>query len=105
MANTLERESGTATIAGTTIYTVPTGTTVTIIGLRALNTDTSSEHAVTIEVGGFNVSGVETPLPVGSGYEFTEGAKIVGKAGDTVVAYADDNTSVEIVMSFLAQAE
>src|SRR5690554_8080761 len=105
MANTLERKNGKATQAGTTVYTVPTGTTITIIGLRALNTDTAENHTVTIEVGGFNVSGVETPLPVGSGYEFTEGAKIVGKAGDTIVAYADDDTSVEVVVSFLAQSE
>lgn len=103
MANTFEKQTGTATIIGATIYTVPTGSTITIIGLRASNTDNTANHWITIDVGGTNVSGVETPLPVGSGYEFTEGAKIVATAGDSIVAYADDDTSVEIHLSYLAQ--
>ena len=105
MANTLNRVSGTAsTGAGTVIYTVPTGSVVTIIGLRATNTDTASQHHVTVTVGGQNISGTDTPLPSGGGYEFTEGAKIVAIAGDEIVAVADDSTSVELYVSYLEQS-
>jgi len=104
MANTLTRQTGTASITGSTIFTVPSGSTVTIVGLRAVNTDNIDNHWVTVEVGGFNISGVETPLPVGSGYEFTEGAKIIATEGDTVIAYADDDNVVELYVSYLEQS-
>lgn len=104
MPNTFNKETGTATESGSTIFTVPSGSTVTIIGLRASNTDTSDEHWVTIEVGGTNISGSETKLPVGIGYEFTEGAKIVATEGDEIVAYADDDSSVDIHVSYLEQS-
>lgn len=104
MPNTLKKQVGTATIAGTTIFTVPAGAIITIIGLRASNTDNTAEHWVTVELAGTNVSSVETPLPIGGAYEFTDGSKFVAEDGDTVVAYADTDTDVQLYISYLEQS-
>lgn len=104
MANTLKKQVGIATISGATIYTVPTGSIITIIGLRASNTDNTSEHWVTVELAGTKVSSVETPLPVGGAYEFTDGSKFVAEGGDTIIAYADTDTDVQMYISYLEQS-
>ena len=102
MANTLKKAVGQASIAGTTIYTVPASTIITIVGLRGANTD-STEHDFHVEVAGQLVTGTNTPLPVGSALDAMNGSKIVAEAGDTIVAYADTDSVIDIYVSFLEQ--
>lgn len=101
MANTLTRYA--VQDVGTspeTVRTVPTGTTMTIVGLVVANT-TASQVAVTLTVAGSTV--VEgLPLPAGGAYEFID-AKIVASAGDTVVVTSDTAASVDVLMSVLEQ--
>lgn len=104
MANALKNVKGKATILGSTVYTVPAGATVTIIGLRAANTNTVSYRWVTISIGGTQISASETRLAPGSGYEFTEGAKIVANAGDTISATSDTDNEIDIFISMLEQS-
>lgn len=103
MANTLKRVTGQASIAGSLIYTVPALTTVTLVGCRAANTDNAAAHWVTFEINGFLVSGAETPLPVGSALDIMNGSKIVLEAGDTITAFADVDTTIDIYISYLEQ--
>ena len=104
MPNKLTKSTGKATIAGTTVYTVPAGTTATIIGLRATNTDTTAYHWVTISVAGFLVSPAQVRLPVGGGYEFTEGSKIVAEEGETIIVSSDTDNDIDIYISMLEQS-
>lgn len=103
MANTLKRQTGSASTGGATIFTVPTGATVTIVGLRALNTDNSDNHWVEISINDVNVTPTEMPLPAGGGYEFTDGAKIIALAGDVIKATSDINNTVDLYISYLEQ--
>lgn len=104
MKNTLKRVTGVATIAGATVLTVPVNTTVTVIGLRASNGSTS-EKKIHFKVGGTLVSGANTPLPAASAIDVMAGSKIVAMAGDTIKAFADADTGVEIYVSYLEQLE
>lgn len=104
MANVLKNIKGNATIAGTNVYTVPNGSTVTIIGLRAANTDASNERWVTISIGGSQISSSQTRLPPGSGYEFTDGSKIVATEGDIITATSDTDGDIDILISMLEQS-
>lgn len=101
MANTLTRYVSTGVgTSPVTVRTVPTGTTMTIVGLTVANT-TASQVAVTLEVAGSTVvDGL--PLPAGGAYEFID-AKIVVSAGDTVVVTSDTAASVDVLMSVLEQ--
>lgn len=103
MASTFKRVTGSASESGEVIMTAPSGAIITIIGLRAVNSDNEESHWVTLEVAGVKVSGAETPLPIGSGYEFTEGAKIVMEAGDSIVASSDEDSVVDVYVSYLEQ--
>ena len=103
MANTLKRVTGQATIAGATIYTVPSGSTVTIIGFRGANTDNSANHWITFEINGILVSGAETPLPTGSALDIMSGSKIVAIAGDVVTAFSDTDSDIDVYISYLEQ--
>ncbi len=103
MANIIKSVSGVASIAGSTIYSVPAGATVTIIGLRASNTDAAAYHTITITVGGTQISSTGTRLPIGGAYEFSEGAKIVANGGQAIVATSDVDSTVDIHISMLEQ--
>ena len=103
MANILTNIQGRATVAGSTIYTVAAGETLTIVGLRAANNDTTNNHWVHVLINGFYVVGAETPLPVGSAFEGLEGSKVIVKDGDTIVAFSDADNVVDIHLSVLEQ--
>lgn len=103
MANILKKATGQASIAGATIFTVPAGAIATIVGCRAANGDNAANHWVTFEINGILVSGVETPLPVGSAIDIMNGSKIVAEAGDVVTAYSDVDTTVDVYISYLEQ--
>jgi hypothetical protein len=103
MANILKNSQGRATIAGSTIYTVGTGETLTIVGIRAANNDNSANHTFHLDVNGFLITGIETPLPVGSALEASEGTKVVVEEGDVITAYSDADNVVDLTLSFLEQ--
>lgn len=103
MANLLKNIQGRATIAGTAIYTVPAGATLTIIGLRASNNDNTTNHWFHVDINGYLITGVETPLPIGSALDAVAGAKIVASAGDVITAFSDTNDQVDITISYLEQ--
>lgn len=102
MANVIKKATGQATIAGATIYTVPAGAIVTIIGCRGSNL-TAANHWVTFDIGGVLVSGKETPLVAGSAIDIMAGSKLVAVGGDIIKAYSDDDSVVDIYLSFLEQ--
>ena len=104
MANELKKITGVASISGSTIYTVPTGSTVTIIGCRCSNKTTDVATSVEVMIAGSYVSGRETPLPTGSALDILVGSKIVATEGDTIVAYAADDDSVDVYISYLEQS-
>lgn len=103
MANTLKKLVGRATIAGATIYTVPASTTLTIVGLRAANNDTTTNHWFHIDINGYLITGAETQLPIGSALEALVGSKIVVTDGDIIKAYSDADNLVDIYVSYLEQ--
>lgn len=103
MANILKNIQGRATIVGTTLYTVPAATTLTVVGLRGANNDNTTGHWFHITVNGYLVMGIQTPLPIGSALDAVSGTKLVVEAGDTVVAYADTDNQVDITVSYLEQ--
>lgn len=103
MANTLKNIQGRATILGNAIYTVPVDTIMTIVGLRAANNDNTTNHWFHVDVNGFLVTGVETPLPVGSALDVVAGTKLVVEAGDVITAYGDTDNQVDITISYLQQ--
>ncbi len=103
MANILTNIQGRATIAGTTLYTVPASTTVTIVGLRGANNDNTTDHWFHVTLNGYYITGVETPLPVGSALDASSGSKIVAKAGDVIAVYGDVDDQVDLTISFLEQ--
>ena len=105
MSNVLKRVTGVASTTGETIYTVPAGTRVTIVGLRGANKDGQENRTFHVEVSGSLVSGLETPLPIGSALDIMVGSKIVAEEGDTVVAYSDTDDSVDVYVSFLEQTD
>ena len=103
MANVLKRVTGQATIAGTTIYTVPSGSIVTIIGFRGANTDASANHWITFQINGILVSGAETPLSIGSALDIMSGSKIVATDGDVITALSDTDSDIDVYVSYLEQ--
>jgi hypothetical protein len=103
MANILKKAVGQATIAGTSIYTVPAATIITIVGCRGSNKDNTTNHWVTFSIGGVLISAAETPLPVGSAIDIMEGSKIVAEAGDVITAFSDVDSLVDIYISYLEQ--
>lgn len=103
MANILKNIQGRATIAGATIYTVPANTILTVVGLRAANNDSTDNHWFHVQVNGFFVTGVETPLPIGSALDAVSGTKLVVEAGDVITAFSDTDNQVDITISYLEQ--
>ena len=102
MANVLKRVTGTASIAGSTIFTVPIDTTLTIIGCRLAN-KTMENQTAHVTIGGTLVSGIDTPIPVGAAMDIMVGSKIVALTGDTIVAFASDDAAIDVYVSYLEQ--
>lgn len=104
MANKLKRTTGKATTAGTEIDTVPTGSTYTIVGLRAANNDTDVNHTFHVEINDTLITGLDTPVPYGSAIDVMEGSKIVAQENDVITAYSDEDDVIDIYISFLEQS-
>jgi hypothetical protein len=86
------------------IYTVPSSTTTTIIGLTLANTSGGS-----INVGvGITRSGADNvniiknvPIPQGSTLEVMQGNKIIMETTDTLTVVSDTNSSLDASASIL----
>lgn len=105
MANTFRLKTknniGVSTVG---IYTVPSSTTTTIIGLTLANTSGGS-----INVGvGITRSGADNvniiknvPIPQGSTLEVMQGNKIIMETTDTLTVVSDTNSSLDASASIL----
>lgn len=109
--NTLKRSTGKATVSGTTIYTAGSDTTITIIGSSFCNIDETSSHWFQVKVvtsndpSGIYITPLKLPLPISSGYELSDGKKIVLLEGDELVVESDTDNDIDIFISFLEQVE
>lgn len=103
MSYRFKHKSGTASVTGQSIYTVPTANVLSVIGCRAANKDDSAPHTFHIMIDDTLVSGYNTPLPVGSAIDIMVGSKIIVEPGSTIKAYADADNAVDIYLSYLEQ--
>ena len=84
-----------------TLYTVPSSTTGTIVGLQVANT-TTSQIAVDVQAAGiYLIKGA--PIPANSSLSILDG-KIVVKTTETVVVTSDTATSADVILSVLEQS-
>ena len=105
MANTFKLKTK-ASVGVTTvgIYTVPSATTTTIIGITLANVSGSS---INVGVGitrtsADNVSILRNvPIPQGSTLEFMGGNKLVLEATDTLTAKSDVASSLDVSVTIL----
>jgi len=105
MANTFRLKTknniGVSTVG---IYTVPSSTTTTIIGLTLANT---SGGGINVGVGitrsgSDNVSIIKNvPIPQGSTLEVMQGNKIIMETTDTLTIVSDTNNSLDASASIL----
>ena len=85
----------------TTLYTVPSATTGTIVGLNLSNTS-ASQIAVDVQVAGvYLVKGVA--IPANAALSVLDG-KLVVKTTETVVVTSSAATSVDAILSVLEQS-
>lgn len=88
----------------TGIYTVPTATTTTVIGITLANVSGSS---INVGVGISRVSQdsvrllKDAPIPQGSTLEFMSGNKIVLEATDTITVVSDTASSLDASITIL----
>ena len=86
------------------IYTVPSATTTTVIGITIANI---SGSGINVGVGitrtsADNISLMRNvPIPQGSTLEFMQGNKIIMEATDTLTVVSDVNGSVDAALSIL----
>jgi hypothetical protein len=98
MANTFRNATGQADTVGVTIYTVPAATTSILIGATMANI-TGGVVTASLQLDTVYIVRDAT-IPVGSSLSVLDG-KIVLQTGDTIVATASANTSVDIILSLL----
>lgn len=105
MANTFKLKTK-ASVGVTTvgIYTVPSATTTTIIGITLANVSGSSinvgvgiTRALTDDVSILK----NVPIPQGSTLEFMGGNKLVLEATDTLTAISDVTSSLDVSVTLL----
>jgi hypothetical protein len=105
MANTFRLRTK-ANIGVTTIgiYTVPSATMTTIIGLTLANTSGGSINVGVgiTRTGSDNVNIAKNiPIPQGSSLEVMQGNKIIMEATDTLTVVSDTNSSLDASLSIL----
>ena len=103
LESSLKRITGRATVSGATLYTVPAGGSITIIGLRAANGDPDNDHTFHAKVAGMFICGINTALPIGSAIDVLVGSKVVASPGDTIQVYSDVNNLIDVYVSYLEQ--
>ena len=105
MANVFKLKTK-ANIGVTTIgiYTVPSATMTTIIGLTLANTSGGSINVGVgiTRTGSDNVNIAKNiPIPQGSSLEVMQGNKIIMEATDTLTVVSDTNSSLDASLSIL----
>lgn len=98
-----KKATGTATSSGQEVYTVPSENTISIIGCRVSNKDPIKPHQFHITINDILVSGLNTPLPIGSAIDIIVGSKIIAEPGSIIKAYSDEDDVVDIYISYLEQ--
>lgn len=105
MANTFRLKTknniGVSTVG---IYTVPSSTTTTIIGLTLANTSGGSINVGVgiTRTGADNVNIIKNvPIPQGSTLEVMQGNKIIMETTDTLTVVSDTNSSLDASASIL----
>lgn len=103
MPNALNRQLATSSAAGTEVFTVPAGSTITVIGLHVSNI-AGAQATVSVDLSGSSY-GSNVPVPDGGGYEFIEpGSKFVAVAGDVITVTSNPDAAFDVVMSYLEQS-
>lgn len=86
------------------IYTVPSSTMTTVIGLTLANTSGGNIN-VTVGISRTNTDSVNiikgVPVPQGSTLEVMQGNKIIMEANDSITVVSDTNTSLDASLSIL----
>lgn len=89
----------------TTIYTVPSSTTTTLIGLRVTNVDASATIDVTVDVFAsalaYNLQ-KDTPILPGSALEVIDGAKIVLLTTEAI-RVTSTGGNCDVILSYMEQ--
>jgi hypothetical protein len=86
------------------IYTVPSATTTTIIGITLANVSASS---INVGIGitraaADNINVLKSvPIPQGSSLEVMQGNKVVLEATDTLTVISDVSSSLDVAVSLL----
>ena len=86
------------------IYTVPSATMTTVIGLTLANTSGGSINVGVgiTRTGSDNVSIIKNvPVPQGSSLEVMQGNKIIMEATDTITVVSDTSSSLDASLSIL----
>lgn len=105
MANTFRLKTksniGVTTVG---IYTVPSATMTTVIGLTLANTSGGNIN-VTVGISRTNTDSVNiikgVPIPQGSTLEVMQGNKIIMESNDIITIVSDTNTSLDASLSIL----
>jgi hypothetical protein len=86
------------------VYTVPAGTTATVIGITLANVSGSSIN-VGVGVSRATSDSVkllkDAPIPQGSTLEFMQGNKIVLETTDTITVVSDTSSSLDASITIL----
>lgn len=86
------------------IYTVPTSTMTTVIGLTLANISGGNIN-VTVGISRTNTDSINiikgVPVPQGSTLEVMQGNKIIMEANDSITVVSDTNTSLDASLSIL----
>ena len=105
MANTFKLKTK-ANVGVTTsnVYVVPTSTTTVVIGVTLANT---SGSGINVAIGITRASTDDisvlknVPIPQGSSLEFMQGNKVVLEATDSITAYSDVNSTLDVALTIM----
>jgi hypothetical protein len=105
MANTFKlKTKAYVGVITTGVYTVPAGTTATVIGITLANVSGSSIN-VGVGVSRATSDSVkllkDAPIPQGSTLEFMQGNKIVLETTDTITVVSDTSSSLDASITIL----
>lgn len=101
MANTFKNYTGAATTTGSSIYTVPSGTTAVVIGMNLANKDTGTQTA-SVQLGSTYII-KDAPIPPGSALSVLDG-KIILEASEVITVTGDNDNQVDVILSVLEQS-
>ena len=104
MAEVYQRAQALLTTSFAQAYVVPAATSSVVIGCRVSNIGASSCN-IEVKVGAsgstMHISGVDTPLPVGSSLSLLAGDKLILEPGEILEAKSSASSNANIVLSIL----